>query len=181
MPPCRAPLMRLRERLLLPSPHDLLHVLHAVQSPTRQSTGHVVRKHAIVCDTCAHAAPPKWASRTMLRVCVCSPSPQLVEHLLQPVKTVISQSIGHAPVPHARVWRSSGQVFPPNAASTLTLRSCCCVPPPHVSEQGVHAPNGVTSQSMGHGWLLQGNDSMRTGHCLPPNFAGVIAARARFL
>ena len=47
-----------RPRRWKPSPHDMLHVVHALNAPTLQSSGHAWVLHERVSASCGHAAPP---------------------------------------------------------------------------------------------------------------------------
>ena len=65
-------LVRLRD--VEPVPHDLVHVLQALNEPTTQFTAHKAVLQARVSAACGHTTPPFTAS-TRVRLRLCEPVP----------------------------------------------------------------------------------------------------------
>jgi hypothetical protein len=94
LPPAAGCVM-VRERLWLPVPHDLVHVVHAPNAGTTQSMGHMCELHMRVSALCGQAAPPTSG-------CVCErerlwlPVPHDLVQVVQAPKLPGTQSSGHA-------------------------------------------------------------------------------------
>jgi hypothetical protein len=76
-----AGIVTLRERIVMPPPHDTEHGAHADHADTLHAHGAFM--HA--CDSCSapHAAPPFDGGTAIARVRRCSPLPHSCEHGLQ--------------------------------------------------------------------------------------------------
>lgn len=74
---------------------------------------------------------------------------------------------------------SLGHARPPPESALRTVRVLVCRPSPHALSHGENADQGETSQSTGHGAVLQVSSSRRGGHEAPPPCLGTITVRAR--
>jgi len=114
------------------------------------------------------AAPPLAEGVIILRVLVCMPPPQRVEHSLQLDQPLTWQSTGHACVLHDCCITSSGHAVPPLAAATNTDRVADCMPPPQVAEQPDQPDHADTTQLVGHGCMLHACVCSNAGQAAPP-------------
>jgi hypothetical protein len=92
---------------------------------------------------------------------------------------VLQHVTGHGSVLQARDSSSAGHAAPPLAAAVTMLRVRTWVPPPQGSEQGPQADQSLTTQSTGHGSVLQERDSLSTGQAAPPLAAATTMLRVR--
>jgi hypothetical protein len=104
----------------------------------------------------------------IVRVCVCTPPPHVLEQADQADHSETPQSIGHAAVLHAWFWFKAGQAVPPLAADVTTVRVWVCEPPPQRVEHADHADHSLTTQLTGHGIVLQSCFCSNSGQALPP-------------
>jgi hypothetical protein len=115
----------LRERLMLPAPHDAVHALHAPHAPSEQSVAHACTLHACVSALCGHALPPDDGAVT-LRDRVMLPAPHVVVHVLQDVHVPFSQSTAQACLLHAcrpsAPSSPAAHARPPFACDVLTAK-----------------------------------------------------------
>ena len=97
-----------RERDCTPSPHDLVHVVHALKLPMTQSTAHACALQLRVSAVCGHAAPP-YLGCVCVREHDCAPVPHDLVHDVHAPNAPCWQSAAQAYVLHARVSRRYGQ------------------------------------------------------------------------
>ena len=153
-PPFAGGLTTERARVLVPPPQDALQLPHAPQDETTQGVGHGRRLHERVCDLSdGHFTPPNAAVTFTDRLRVCEPFPHVCEHTPHLPHTVISQSTGHAVVPHCCMAVVAPHATPPCAGAVAMPRLRLCKPPPHVFEQAVHVDQSDILQSTGHALL----------------------------
>ena len=170
----------LRERDCRPGPHDLSHVVQALNAVTRQCTGHVSMLQDCVSSVCGQAAPPLRTAVSMVRERDCTPSvPHDLLHVVQSPKMLTSQSTGHACALHACVSAVCGHATPPLAMSVLMSRERDCVPPLHDLLHVVHAWKALTSQSVEQACTLHVRVSSVCGHATPPLAYAVPTVRER--
>ena len=74
---------------------------------------------------------------------------------------------------------SAGQGWPPLEDGVTTVRMRVRVPPPQLTEQGLHSLHSMTTQSTGQGGVLQDSVSVSAGQELPPLEDGVTTVRMR--
>ena len=102
-----------------------------------------------------------------LRLRDCEPVPHDLVHVVQALKVLTEQWIGHGPCVHGRVSALCGQASPPYAGCTM-LRVRCCEPTPHDLVHVVQAPKLRTMQSTGQLCWLHARVSDVCGHAPPP-------------
>ena len=102
----------------VPPPHDLLHAAHLPQAPILQLTGQLFVWHFCDFVSAGHFLPPYLAFLVTLRVVVCLPPPQVLEHFGQPAHGDTAQSIGHFFLLHTLDCESAGHLTPPFFAAT---------------------------------------------------------------
>ena len=158
--------------------HDFVHVDHAPNAESTQSTRHGTELHERWSDSVAHATPPNAAGVVIARILDCWPLPQLrlqVDHSFHSEST---QSIAQANSLHGTVCMSSdGHGVPSIEGEPWITRMRECCPPP---QGAVHVPHGfqlVTSQSTGQGCALQLPASLSAGHAVPPKSGAVTISR----
>jgi hypothetical protein len=154
-PPKSSLLTTSRVRVWKPVPQVLEQVLHSPNEVTSQWIGHGPLLH--VCDwlRSPQSLPPCSAETVTWRDRVSVPWPQLSEHSLHSLHGVASQSIGHAACLQATVSSRSSHALPPYAASISTLRWRFFWPPPQLTVHAPQEPQVLTTQSVGHAWVLQ--------------------------
>ena len=178
-PPAAAGVDTANVRTAVPSPHVGEHASHTPQLPT-QSTGHSTVLHSALSTTFAvaeHAAPPELADVDTANVRYCAPPPHVTEQAPH-ASQLPTQSTGHATVLHrvlSTAFAVAEQAAPLELAGVDTANARYCVPPPHVREHALHAPQ-LPTQSTGHSAVL--HKALSTvfavaEHAAPPELAGV--------
>merc|ERR1719428_2331360 len=89
-----------RERVFVPGPHVLLHLLHSSQSPISLHGGQSLSLHSSDSSRGKHS-PPCFASEMTLRVRALVPSPQVALHLLHSSQSLTLQGSGHSSSLHS--------------------------------------------------------------------------------
>ena len=155
-PPSFGWVLTVRVRGWMPPPQSLLHLPYAAHALTTQWTGQPRVLHfCVFFRGCGHALPPYAFATSTLRVVVCVPPPQVLEHDGQPAHDATTQSTGQCFELQTLVPESDGHVSPPFFAAWLTDLFRVALPPAHVLLHDDHAPQLFTLQSTGHGDLLQ--------------------------
>ena len=149
LPPCACCTITERLRDWRPLPQDFVHSVHEAHCDNTQCTGHGRLLHSRTSTRPLQSMPPYALGVTMLRVRVCWPKSQVVEHAPQSEKEDAMQSTGHGALLHARVSDISVQASPPCCADMISDRSRCCMPPPHVCEHVFHGPKSELTQCVG--------------------------------
>jgi hypothetical protein len=101
-PPSDTAVAALRERDCEPVPHEAVHVVQTLKAVTSQSVGQACVLHASVSSKCGHASPPFCTAVETLRERDCEPVPHEAVHVVQALKSLTTQSFGHAWLLHAR-------------------------------------------------------------------------------
>jgi phosphohistidine phosphatase SixA len=108
----------------------------------------------------------------------CDPPPQDLVHVVQALKALTAQWIGHGPWLQTLVSAVCGQAAPPNRGCT-TPRQRLCEPAPHDFVQVLQLRQLPTRQSTAHEWRLHWRVSALCGQALPPSL-GCMLERVRF-
>ena len=145
-----------RSRVLLPPPHDLLHVLQDAQSSMAQSTAQGNVLHSRVSFRYGHTYPPSSGCMSTRRSRDCVPPPQLVSHVVHALNSDTRQCTGQGPSVQYSVSKTLvSHASPPKDACRTTERVRSRAPAPHEVEQADHADHVAMMQSTGHGDALQ--------------------------
>merc|ERR1719311_747126 len=119
-----------RERVRVPGPHVLLHLLHSSQSPISLHGGQSSSLQSS--DSCrGKHSPPCFASAVTVRERVFVPSPQVALHLLQSSQSLNVQGIGQSFFLQSSLASLASSQRPPCCAWTTTVRERLRVPGPH--------------------------------------------------
>ena len=177
-PPCFAACVIVRVRTCTPVPHDLLHTLHSC-TVNAQSCGHAWRLQDSTCNSVpVHGFPPLVCRVFTARARVFEPPPHVWVQEPHCAYSSHSQSVGHECTLHMRESTISGQIAPPSAAVTRTVRLRICKPLPQDTEHSSQMPNALTVQSMGQFGPLQVRELVSEGQALPPYLADLLTTRS---
>lgn len=173
-----AVMVTLRDRIVVPPPHDTEHGAHDDHCDTLHA--HAALVHAFESLNAPHAAPPFAGGVTTARVRRCSPAPHSCEHGLQVDHSLSWQSSTHAAAEHGALSLSAGHGAPLQLASVVAVRVRVRMPPlPHDTEQVDHAAHADTAHATGQQPRPQFAVSLSGGHGMPPLAAALVAARVR--
>ncbi len=174
-----AAIVTLREREMVPPPHDTEHGDQFDQAETPHA--HAGCVHGCDSLSAPHIAPPLAGGATTDRVRRCSPVPHACEHVLQFDHMLSWQSVAHAAVEHASLSPSDGHGVPPHDASVVAVRVRARVPLPHVAEHAAHDDHVDTMHATGQQPKPQFTDSLSDGHGVPPLAVARVVVRVRDL
>jgi hypothetical protein len=173
-----AAIVTLRDRVVVPPPHDTGHGVHVDHTDTPHA--HAGCVHACDSLSAPHAAPPFAGAATTARVRRCSPVPHCCEHTLQLDHMLSWQSLAHAAAAaHGSLSDSDGHGEPLQLASVVAVRDRERVPLPHVAEQLDHAAHVDTTHATGQQPRPQFAVSLSDGHGVPPCAAIRVTVRER--
>jgi hypothetical protein len=116
-------------RLCSPPPHDLVHVVQAVNEDTAQCTAHGPMLQSTTSVGRGHDAPP-FCGAVSERERDFVPPPHVFVQVLKLPHVPMTQSTGHAWLLQSFMSLSTGQEPPPFWAA-IKVRVRDCVPPPH--------------------------------------------------
>jgi hypothetical protein len=172
-----ADVVTLRERDVVPPPHDTEHG----DQFDHADTAHVHAACMQGCDSLSapHTAPPLTGAATTDRVRRTSPVPHACEHALQFDHGLSWQSTAHAATEHASLSLRVGQGVPPHAASVVAVRERERMPLPHDTEHADHDAHAETTHATGQQPRPQLMVSMSAGHGMPPFSAARVGVRVR--
>ena len=166
-PPPEAACVMTRVRVISPSPQVALHADEAVHPDTRQATGQECSLQPLLSKSVGHAAPPSAVGLTISRTRCWEPLPHSSVQLPQGCHPPTTQSTAHGTTLHSADSVRSGHALPLPDDSTIIVRECVLMPPPHAKEQLSKIPHSDTTQSMGQPWVLQGRDCSKSGQGAP--------------
>mmetsp|Transcript_19113 Transcript_19113/g.59108 ORF Transcript_19113/g.59108 Transcript_19113/m.59108 type:complete len:209 (-) Transcript_19113:266-892(-) len=172
----------LRLRVMVPPPHDLLHVVHMVQSLHLQSTGQPSLLQAFSSLAASvQSVPPLAGSSALRRNRMVVPPPHVFEQLDQLSHSVHVQFTGQPSTLQSS--SSTGepvQGLPPLAPAATTERLRTDLPPPQLLEQAGQALQGPHLQSTAQAGMWQDSSmDLLPSQSLPPCWASTARVRLR--
>mmetsp|Transcript_20017 Transcript_20017/g.63761 ORF Transcript_20017/g.63761 Transcript_20017/m.63761 type:complete len:1124 (-) Transcript_20017:3855-7226(-) len=159
---------RVRDRV--PRPHALLHLPHALHSPTSQFTrtaSHAFWLHGRDSVAGGHERPPAVGALTTSRTRSCVPPSHDWLHALHSPHGPISQSTGHACWLHARSSTCSASQNPAEGTGSSDRRRFCD-PVPHVLLHSLHDDHSPYAHFSLHGVSPHASSLSSAPHVLPP-------------
>lgn len=178
-PPSEGTTTTARLRTCLPPPQYTVQAPQSDQLVSAQSTGHGWTLHDCDAASAGHAAPPQATAVSTVRVRDWLPEPHEASQELHSCQLDTVHATGQHSVPQARSDVSSGHAVPLCAAGCSTVRSRCCVPPPHCAPQTCQLLHSDTTHGTGQLCSLQAITLDRAGQIVPPCCGSTSMVRLR--